>query len=366
MIEYEKFRYFWEKGNPALCSANPLPVPGIKNMNFKKPIAKFFGTRKSNLSVDWENVHSVLIRPIGTGLGDAVVLSAVCKQLKNRFPQCRIGVIGCPRNRPVLENNPFIDVFVADNLFSAFFHRRKWQFFLDYRPTFTTYTILFDYILSATTVLCFQKHPKKHYSAQTVHNYDLYIDNLSATHLANSLSLTPWAMHCETVSYTLPPLPQQALDKAHKLLSACKNTVVFFPFGTDRKINPSEVTEIISQLENHFGRQLVCLFPFDAAAYPISNHPSVIYTGALSTEVFMALIKQAPVLVSVDSAPVHLAAAYGTACAAIYDMRADNFVLFGPIAPTRSFRATKLQAQNTLADIPVAEIVSYIKAQLER
>ena len=164
----------------------------------KKLICKIFGRKPKTKNIDWQNISSVLIRPIGTGIGDAVVMSAVIGQLRAAYPSCKIGVLVTPRNQFVFEHIPGVDICFQDEPITYFKQHKKWQVFLDYRPTFTTRNIICDYFLSPSYTVCFEKTSKKNYSPKTVRNYNFYVPKLSAAHLSQSLTLTPFSDYVNT------------------------------------------------------------------------------------------------------------------------------------------------------------------------
>lgn len=95
----------------------------------KKLIAKIFGRCHKEKTPNWKDVSSVLIRPIGTGIGDAVVLSAVITQIKNAYPACRVGVFTTQRNQFIFEHMPGVDECLKDTPLNYFKQHSKWQVF---------------------------------------------------------------------------------------------------------------------------------------------------------------------------------------------------------------------------------------------
>lgn len=301
----------------------------------KKLICKLLASRPSSQPVDWGHITSVLIRPIGTGIGDAVVLSSVIGQLKQAYPACTIGVLTTPRNRFVFKHIPGVGVCLDDEPLTYLTQRKKWQVFLDYRPTFTTRNIVCDFLLAPAYTVCFEKTAKKHYSPQTVHNYNCYVPDLAATHLSQSLSLTPFAAYVNTQNphYVLT-LPQAAQVQAQRYLIPGKKHILLCPFGSDRRLAPALLQDVLTQLTSVQGGAVQLIAPFREQDYPL-NFP-LTYTGPVSQAIFMALIKQADVCLAVDSAAVHIACALGTPVVAIYSSWVRNFTLFAPIGPCAS------------------------------
>ena len=59
----------------------------------KSLIAKLFGHKKKKLPIDLNQCQSVLLKPIGTAVGDTIVHLAHLRQLKKTFPHIKIGVL---------------------------------------------------------------------------------------------------------------------------------------------------------------------------------------------------------------------------------------------------------------------------------
>lgn len=298
----------------------------------KKLIVNFFAHTPKAEHLDWKNIQSMLIRPLGTGLGDSVVLSTVFKQLKQAYPSCRLGVLATPRNRPILEHIPFIDEILPDTFWTALTHCGKYQVFLDYRPTFTTRNILFDFFLAPSYTICFEKKDKKYYSAATVHNYNFYVPDLSAAHLSQSLTLTPFAPYIDAQhpSYILTEPSQQAQQTAINFYRSDVKNILLCPFGTDRQVDPTLLAQLLKKLASTYKCHFIC--PFSLEKYPLNGQLPCTYTGPLPFEQFLALFKGVDLCLSVDSAPVHISCAYQTPLVGFYSAWERNFRTFAPIS----------------------------------
>lgn len=296
----------------------------------KKIFAKLFAHTPKAKNLEWKNVQSVLIRPIGAGLGDAVVLSAVFSQLKKAYPTIKLGVLSTPRNRPIFERIFTIDEILPDTFFTAITHRCKYQVFLDYQPTFTTRNILFDFLLFPSYAICFEKKAKKYYNADTVRNYNFYVPDLSATHLSRSLALTPFASYVDTQTptYSLTKPSQEALNKIKKFLQGNKCNILVSPLGSDKILNKEILSSVLKKLNQHITPHFV--FPLSNDAYSVNVNNST-YTGKISLEEFLSLIWSADLIISVDTVTVHIACAYQKPLVAIYGGWDYGFAQFAPI-----------------------------------
>ena len=299
----------------------------------KKLFAKLFARTPKAKNLDWRNIQSVLVRPIGSGLGDAIVLSSAFAQLKKTYPNCKLGVLSTSRNRPILEHIPFIDEILPSSFPTAFTHHGKYQVFLEYQSSFTTRNILFDFFLSPSYTICFEKKAKKHYNANTVHNYNFYVPDLSAAHLSQTLSLTPFAQYVDTThsAYTLTAPSKEAQQIAAAFYQQNAKNILVCPFGTDRQVAPALLMQLLKKLAAKYKCNFIC--PFPKSKYPLDAQLPCTYTGPLSLESFLALFQKADLCLSVDSAPVHIACAYHTPVVGFYSAFEHNFRVFAPIGP---------------------------------
>ena len=303
----------------------------------KKIFLKIFGRKDKNKSFDFTTVKSVLIRPLGTGLGDGIILTAVFKQLKQAYPDIKTGVLAINRNSPVFKNNPFIDKVVQDKPLNYLLNRGKWQVFMDYVPTFTTKNIFCDFLLNPQYTICFEKTSKKHYKPETVKNYDFYVPDLAKEHLSRSLALTPFKDYINTADaqYTLPPLPKESENTAKSFLRQNALNILVCLKGSDRIINPCEAGDILTKIQKTVKKEINFIFPYPEGTVTLKN-TCICFTGALDIYTFFALVKNVSLVLSIDSAPVHIACAYKVPVLGLYSGWQRNFTLFAPLANTQS------------------------------
>ena len=75
----------------------------------KRLIIRFCGQKKTYPDFDFHRVESILIRPLGDAVGDAVINLAYAKQLKTVYPHLKLGVLVTPRNSAVFYFSTLID-----------------------------------------------------------------------------------------------------------------------------------------------------------------------------------------------------------------------------------------------------------------
>ena len=336
----------------------------------KSLICKIFGRKPKTKNIDWKNISSVLIRPIGTGIGDAVVMSAVIGQLKQAYPLCKIGVLITQRNQFVFEHIPGVDICFQDKPITYFKQHKKWQVFLDYRPTFTTRNIICDYFLNPSYTICFEKTSKKNYSPKTVRNYNFYVPKLSAAHLSQSLTLTPFSDYVNTKKprYNLDAPAANQKEIIKKWLNPQKLNILVCPLGSDKILDNNLLTQALSELEKKYRPNFI--FAMDKTSYNLPKLTGITYTGKMPLETFFALCYGVDFILTVDTATVHIACAYNKPMVAIYSGYDDGFNLFYPLKQENIFAVRSAMKSNCPArDIdnwPVQDVLKYSKAFLSK
>lgn len=340
----------------------------------KDIITKIFARKKKSENLDFSSIKSVLIRPIGTGLGDAVVLTAVLKQLKEAYPNIKTGVLAVKRNEIVFKNNPLADKIIKDSFIGYLSNRGKWQVFIDYTPSFTTKNIIRDFFLKPAYTICFEKRDKKHYNHNTVRNYDYYVPDLAQTHLSKSLQLTPFKpyINAEKPIYILPELSKEE-EKVKTYFRGDKINIILAPHGSDRAVAPHELQSILKSAFKGKEDKINLIIPFTQKSKEYLNILKDIQglvTSPLSVEEFFALIKNADMIIATDSAAVHLACAYQKPLAAFYSGWDRGFVLFSPlengeVKVLRPKAKTDSPAKE-IKDIPLEEAAKSIQSLLPK
>lgn len=289
----------------------------------KKWFAKIFASRPPHGQIDFTNVKSVLIDLIGPGLGDAIVLTATIKQLRDTYPNAKIGVIKHPRNEFIFKNNPLDVELVEKSVFYALTHRNQWQLFLDYSPSFTTKGLLFSFLLNFAYVICFEKDAKKYYNANSVKNYNEYITGTDKIHLTQFLLLTGLKNYLKenTVSYVLPRLRKEDQDTILPFLIKDKCNIMVCPFGTTKKLDNHELKDILKLALEGNENKFHLLFPNNEQSSGYLLEDARIIQTILPRQTvaqWFSLISKADLVIAVDSAAVHVASAYKKPLAAFY------------------------------------------------
>lgn len=171
----------------------------------KKLIIRLCGNKKLNKDFDFNKVSSILIRPVGDAVGDAIAHIGYVQQLKALYPSSRIGVLVTDRNRDVYAHCALIDNLIDEKLFDYWKNRKKWQILLDFHESFTSMHIIGCALLSPQINMIFSKREKKYYNLQTLNHYDFHCPPRPNTHMADHLLDSKFAEYfpLERAKFTL-------------------------------------------------------------------------------------------------------------------------------------------------------------------
>ncbi len=312
----------------------------------KKFFAKFFASKQPQGKIDFTNLQSILVNPIGSGLGDGIVLTAAIGQLRTTYPSAKIGVISHPRNEFIFKNNPLNVELVKQSIFYALTHRNKWQLFLDCSPRFTTKGILFSFLLNFSYVICFEKEKKKYYNTDSVKNYNDYVTGLDSIHLSKLLSLTCLKKYLkdDSVNYVLPVVRKGDERAALDLLQKDKFNIMVCPFGTTRKLDNQEFKDILKLALDENESKCHIMLPNNEQSPKYLLKDSKMMQTILPRQTvsqWFSLISNADLIIAVDSAAVHVASAYKKPLVAFYGGQTP-FTRFSPLPYMGSFAITPI------------------------
>ncbi len=313
----------------------------------KKLLARIFASRQPQGKLDFTNLKSILINPIGPGLGDAIVLTSAINQLRTTYPNAEIGVITHLRNEPVFKNNPLKVEMVRESIWYALTHRNKWQLFLDCSPRFTTKGILFSFLLNFKYVICFEKEEKKYYNLSSVKNYNEYVTGLDKIHLSKFLFLTRLSKYLKDDSskYVLPLVKKEEEQQILRLIKKDKFNIMVCPFGTTRKLDNQEFKDLFKLALEGKEPQIHVMFPNSKQSETYFLEDSRITQTVLPSQTvfqWFCLISKADLIIAVDSAAVHVASAYQKPLIAFYG-GTKPFVQFSPLPYANAISIVPIQ-----------------------
>ncbi len=306
----------------------------------KKLFTKIVASKRPSGKLNFTNLQSILIYLTGRGLGDAIVLTAIIRQLRTTYPNAKIGVISHSRNEIIFKNNPLQVELIPMSIFYALTHRNQWQLFVDCSPRFTTKGLLFSFLLNFAYVICFEKEEKKYYNKRSVNNYNEYIICLEDVHLSKYLLLTGLKNYLKDNSsqYILPKIEKEDDDIVSQFIEKNKLNIMVCPFGTTRKLDPYEFRTICSLALEGNESKVHLMFPKTLQTHEYLLPNSKIMQTVLPTQTvsqWFCLISKADLVIAVDSAAVHVAGAYKKPLIAFYGGR-KPFIQFAPLSYTHA------------------------------
>lgn len=311
----------------------------------KKLVIRLFANKKKNQDFDFKNVQSILIRPIGDAVGDAVAHINYARQLKKAYPNCRIGMFTTDRNRDVFKCCEEIDELLEDKPASYLKNRKKWQVLLDFYASFTSMHIIGDSLLAPELIMVFEKQAKKYYSLNNVLNYDFHCPPPPENHIADRLLTSEFTRHIplEKSKFHLE-IPNYELTKAISLWpgdAKQKIRILLAPQGSDPKrcIPEEDLAELLNNCSPELLSQaefVLCNSKFSEAYFAqlkqlCSPDISLSLAPKTSLKEYLALTASADIAICVDSGTVHLACAFNRPLLAFYANLPKNLKMWHPL-----------------------------------
>lgn len=332
---------------------------------FKKLFLKIVNKKKTKI-FDFSKTESILFK-VGDRIGDSVIITSALNQLKQAFPNIKLGYFVSKHNEFIFKNSS-LNITCIKSFWDCLKNRKKWQIIVNMEPAFTSKQLLQYFLLAPQYTIAFPKVYKKCYNKDTVIT-DLYIEQVC--HFSKILSLTPFKDFVKNipVSYVLPEIPQKNISEESSLWSK-KIKILVCPKGAFRKIDPSILYKAISALPKELLKDchfLISLTEKTEEYKILQNIKNCTLTFAPSTNIqtFTSLIKSADIVLSVDSAPVHLAVAYNKYLIALFLNYKDNLRCFAPETNDRTTLITTkkeyFQAEKIFKDFDIPSITKALE-----
>lgn len=309
----------------------------------KRLIIRFCGQKKTCPDFDFHRVESILIRPLGDAVGDAVINLAYAKQLKTVYPHLKLGVLVTPRNRAVFSFSPLIDELIDKKPANYLKQRKKWQLFLDFSEHFDSPNIISSSVLAPQAVMIFRKRSHKgYYSLKNIRNYDFYCPYPRDSHVVDHLRTSVFADYFQ-LPLALPELSvsEQLQDGILPFWGGQPGQILVFvaPQGSvpDKCVPAEETAGLLNRVHAALRpniRFLLCnsktgveyyrqLKPLCDANIDIGLSPET------SVGEYIALTASADLVIGVDSGTVHLACALSKPLLSFYVNH--NLDTWGPL-----------------------------------
>lgn len=336
----------------------------------KALIAKIFGQKNVKSHYDFSQLNSVLVRPIGDAVGDAVAHIAHIQQIKQAFPQLKIGVVVTERNREIYQHISFIDQVLDNSLVSYLQQRNQWQLLLDFQPSITTKTILSDFLLNAAIVINFGKRYKKIYNLESMRNYDFIATIDDQTHIKDYLLFTPLKSYLKDPikGYYLESSQLKPLSENHSKLRILLN-----PQGSIREILAEELNQLLLGIEEHLLADIEFVLPtgrnIENYLAKLDSRFPIQLMEKMTTWEYFSLVKSADLVIAVDGGGVHIACAYQKPLLAFYANQPKNIARWQPINQAEHLMVIGKELtedNNATKNFPLENAINWLNQQLKK
>ncbi|UOO82531.1 glycosyltransferase family 9 protein [Uruburuella testudinis] len=345
----------------------------------KKLVIRYFGHKKICHDFDFRNVKSILIRPVGDAVGDAVAHIAYIRQLKAIYPGVRIGVIVTDRNHDIYAYSHEVDELIKDKTIDYLKQRGKWQLFLDFYCYFNSRHIMADRLLKPEAVMIFNKINKAYYTTENVLNYDFHCPMVEGNHIVDALKTSKIAEYFE-----IPPgrfflqVVEAQSEQAKDFWQQGKIRVLLAPQGSicDRQIPPQELAQLLNRCDSESieTAQFLLCNARNSEAYLAELKQycrvdiEVNLVPKTTLHQYLQLVASSDVVVCIDSGTVHVACAFNRPLLAFYANFPSNFRLWHPLpnkgVPHLTVISGLAEESKRTSDFPLNEAVVWLSEQI--
>jgi ADP-heptose:LPS heptosyltransferase len=325
----------------------------------------------------------ILVVQIGR-LGDVILLTPMLRALKQKFPQSEIHFLAGRRNAIMLKGNPHVSkVFTYDKnpykiiLLLLQLRREKYDLWIDPKDHYSRESSLLARFSNAKKKIgcnkkggeIFETHVEFPGEMKTLHMVErnlLAIQFLKVNHhnIRSELPLLP-----ESESFVGEFLKENAEEKNPSVLRTSpflretlkKKVVVNISASTESRYWQQEKWTELFKSDVFKNRQIFLTFaPEDLAKAEelLRETPGLTLFRSRSIWDVVSLVKAADVVITPDTAVVHIAAAFDKPIVALFPAQEWNFYKFRPL----STHAEELFKEGrSIPQIPVSEVVEAVE-----
>lgn len=303
----------------------------------KRLIARIAGTRPAIEELDPKAISSVIIKPWGPAVGDALAHSAHFNQLKKANPNIRTAILVNDRNRELATFCPTIDEIIEDKPWNYIQNRNKWDLYINFNPNYSGKQIILDKILNPKYLLILKKRNKVYYSHKIIRDYNSCWFPPLTTHLANFLEYSVFR------SFISPEDSQYQLyinkEPSQNYWQKNKIKVLITPMGSLRRlVVASEIAQLLNSLDSDCRASCSFLLSIPECREEywaelqkhITEPLDLRLLPKMSSTEFITITNVADLIISIDSGPVHIAGALGKRLLAFYAYHPANFARWQP------------------------------------
>ncbi|WLI78139.1 glycosyltransferase family 9 protein [Kosakonia sp. H02] len=285
-------------------------------------ILSFLFKNKHDPFIDGATVKNCLLIHDNSKIGDLIVLSALYRILANK--NIKLSIVSCGAGHAFLKSHPHITHFiikksnsVADTL-KLRNELKKFQFDVVLDPFETFPCFNHSLLLSGfhnTYVLGFDKWYKRYYSRYHPHD-----ENLKEHMSTRTQVIAKQLFGSDTgFDYSYDLSVPADIESSVKAFIGDSKVVMINPLGAKKicRLTPEQITLVHSWISEHYPelRIIYTGHPDDLPLIPVHDKETLPHKDFIYT---VALTKFCEYVVSVDTALVHIAAAYNRPMLALY------------------------------------------------
>lgn len=329
--------------------------------------------QKKPKEIDFKNIRSILIRPLGKAIGDAVVHTAHLNQLKAIFPKVKIGVIVNGHNKTIFEHSNLVDTFVERNIFDYIKNHKKWDLLLDFENNFNSASLFMDRVMMPHYIMAFYKYHKKHYNLDTIKNYDYYCNLQPTDKLSHYLTKSIFSE-----KFTLPePLSILNVNKSLQIQNGSnKITILLCPQGSKREIPYNELAELLNlSITEQFINHCHFIVGYTETSEEYTQNlkklcPKLNITPSIKTTLteYIELLNTANLVIAVDGGSLHLACALRKPLLSFFANDQNNlnrwYPLTYPNVPHCMILTKETRMSNDTKNFDISNGIIWLKQQL--
>lgn len=337
-------------------------------------LCKLAGKRIKQNEIDFKNISTILINPIGDAIGDTVVHTAHLNQLKLANPNLKIGFFASNRNIDILKKSDLVDIILTKDYITAFKQRGKWDLLLDFQPNFTSKLILLNKIIAPKTIIIFNKDNKKYYNTDRIKNYNYQCNIPDNVHMSDYLNHSILSHFIDPLSnkYNLTIFKNDIYNLTNK-----KIKILVSPFGSTREIPCHELVSVFNHLDKNIFSSIEIILTSHQKNHnyyqefknniiqDINIHDY--HSNSLSN--YIELINQANIIVSVDSGTVHLACALKKPLLSFYANNSTNINKWHPLVHeginSKIIISQRESHSNDTSLFPISEASNWLNKEIK-
>lgn len=263
-------------------------------------------------------INSILIRPLGWAIGDAVVHTAHIKQLKKCYPNAKIGVVAASANKIIYEHSQLVDCYVHRSFMDYIRNYKKWDLVIDFENNFNSSSLLMDRIINPKYIAIFRKYPKKYYNFDTIKNYNFYYPQAAGDKLSHYLLNSGFNSNDSlSVEYSTLITNAEFDSKTSRIWENDKFRLLLCPYGSKRHIPANELALLLNQaiLENKQEIDILLSYTELSQEYyqelkQYCPHLNIRLAPQMSLGEYLSLVTSSDFVIAVDGGALHIACAF--------------------------------------------------------